>query len=504
MNNSKKVSLNLTLGIASEALTIFLGIVVPRLILTNYGSEVNGLLSSVTQIYSYVALLEAGIGTATIQALYGTVGANDKEGTNAILAATNRYYHRTGILYLVAILFFSTIYPIVVSTEIPLITVVLVIVFNGLGSVINYFFQAKYFLLLQAEGKNYIQTSLTMVINVFKNIAKIVLMALGFDVVFVQAIAMVVSLIQMLYIIWYIKKYYKWIDLSVEPNFTAISQSKNVLVHQISGLVYYNTDTITLTLFCGLKVVSIYSMYTLLFSMISTALSTVSSSFLFALGQKFNVDKKRFMKLYDAYELYYMTLVFALYSVANFFILPFMKLYTAGVNDINYIDRFLPLMFISTYLLSCGRSAPNQAINFAGHFKKTQNRAIAEAVINILVSVIAVQFLGIYGVLIGTIAALLYRSNDIILYASHHVLNRKALITYKRWGVNLAIFILVLFINQFINIELNSYLKIIAVCIPYTIVTLILFFGVDSLVDRSTASFTIDLIKSTVFKKARM
>ena len=301
-----------------------------------------------------------------------------------------------------------------------------------------------------------------------------------------------------------LKKSYKWIDLSVEPNFTAISQSKNVLVHQISGLIYNNTDTITLTLFCGLKVVSIYSMYTLLFSMISTALSTVSSSFLFALGQKFNVDKKRFMKLYDAYELYYMTLVFALYSVANFFILPFMKLYTAGVNDINYIDRFLPLMFISTYLLSCGRSASNQAINFAGHFKKTQNRAIAEAVINILVSVIAVQFLGIYGVLIGTIAALLYRSNDIILYASHHVLNRKALITYKRWGVNLAIFILVLFINQFINIELNSYLKIIAVCIPYTIVTLILFFGVDSLVDRSTASFTIDLIKSTVFKKARM
>ena len=177
-----------------------------------------------------------------------------------------------------------------------------------------------------------------------------------------------------------------------------------------------------------------------------------------------------------------------------------MKLYTAGVNDINYIDRFLPLMFISTYLLSCGRSASNQAINFAGHFKKTQNRAIAEAVINIVVSVIAVQFLGIYGVLIGTIAALLYRSNDIILYASHHVLNRKALITYKRWGVNLAVFILVLFINQFINIELNSYLKIITFCIPYTVATLVLFFGMVSLVDRSTASFTLNLMKSKVFK----
>lgn len=496
MDNSKKVSLNLVLGILSELLTIVLGILVPRFILTSYGSEVNGLLTSVTQVYSYVALLEAGIGTATVQALYKTIGNKDRLSTNSVLAATNRYYHRTGILYLIAILLFSIIYPLVVCTEIPIITIVLVIVFNGLGSVINYFFQGKYFLLLQAEGKNYIKTSLTMATNVFKNIAKIALMAMGFDVVFVQAISMVISLIQMIYITWYIRKYYSWIDLSVKPDFQAISQSKNVLVHQISGLIYNNTDSITLTIFCGLKTVSIYSMYTLLFGMISTALSTVSSSILFTLGQMFHIDKERFMKLYDAYELYYMTLVFALYSVANFFILPFMRLYTSGVNDVDYIDPILPLMFISTYLLSCGRSAPNQAINFAGHFKKTQNRAIAEAAINLIVSVIAVQFLGIYGVLVGTIAALLYRSNDIILYASHHVLHRKALITYKRWGVNLIVFILILFINSFIKIELNSYAQIIITCIPYTILTLIIFFGAASLSERKTAAFAFSLIKS--------
>lgn len=500
MDNGKKISLNLILGVASEVLTIVLGIIVPRLILTSYGSEVNGLLSSVTQIYSYVALLEAGIGIATVQALYKTIGNNDKASTNSVLAATNKYYHRTGALYLVAILLISIIYPFVVSTDIPPVTIILVIVFNGLGSVINYFFQGKYFLLLQAEGKNYIKTSLTMVTNVFKNIAKIVLMYLGFDVVFVQAISMVISLIQMIYVTWYIKKYYAWIDLSVKPDYKSISQSKNVLVHQVSGLIYNNTDSITLTIFCGLKTVSIYSMYTLLFGMISMALSTVSSSIIFTLGQMFHLDKERFMKLYDAYELYYMTLVFSLYSVANYFILPFMSLYTAGVGDINYIDKKLPLLFIATYLLSCGRSAPNQAINFAGHFKKTQNRAIAEAAINLIVSVIAVQFVGIYGVLIGTIVALLYRSNDIILYACHHVLNRKALITYKRWGVNLAVFVVMLLVNNYLKIELDSYLKILVVCIPYTLFTISVFFGVASLSEMKTARFTFELIKSKLKK----
>ncbi len=501
MNSGKKIKYNFLLGIASEFLSIVLGILIPRFILTSYGSETNGLLSSVTQIYSYIALLEAGIGVATVQALYKTIGSQDRDKTNAVLAATNKYYHRTGIIYMLAILAFSVIYPLVVSSTIPTVTIILVIVFNGIGSVISYFFQGKYLLLLQAEGKNYIKTALNMATNVFKNVAKIVLMASGCDVVFVQMIAMVISLIQMAYITYYIKKNYSWIDLTVKPDFEAISQSKNVLVHQISGLIYNNTDAITLSVFCGLKAVSVYSMYTMLFGMISTALSTVSSSFIFSLGQMFHADRKRFMKYYDVYEIYYMTLVFSLYSIANFFILPFIKLYTAGVTDINYLDVKLPLLFISTYLLSCGRSAPNQAINFAGHFKKTQNRAIAEAVINLTVSVIAVQYFGIYGVLVGTIAALLYRSNDIIIYANRKVLNRSIWITYRRWLVNLAVFLLVLFINRFLIIEMPSYGVLLLCCIPYSTVCLLLFFGTVSLVERESARTVWQMIRAKLIRK---
>ncbi len=495
MNDKKKIQSNLFIGITSQILTIVLGIIIPRLTLTNYGSEVNGLLNSVTQIYSYIALLEAGIGLATVQALYKTIGNKDKDKTNAVLAATNRYYHRTGLWYLVAIFIFSVVYPLFIHTEIPLLTIILVIVLNGLGSVINYFFQAKYFLLLQAEGKNYIRASLDMFTNMLKNIAKIVLMAMGADVVFVQLLSMIISLIQMLYMTWYIKKYYSWIDLSVTPDFESISQSKNVLVHQISGLIYNNTDTITLTVFCGLKIVSVYSMYTLLFGMISTALSTVSNSVMFTIGQAFHTDKKKFLKLYDMYESCYMAIVFALYSIAYYFILPFLRVYTYGVNDIDYIDQYLPIMFIVTYLLSCGRSAPNMAINFAGHFKKTQNRAIIEAGINLVTSIIGVQFIGIYGVLLGTILALLYRTNDMIIYTSKYILKRSCRITYWRWFRNLGVFCIVALVNNLVKIDLNSYLKIIIVCIPYSVSVLAIYLSVTLILEKEVRSVIKEKIK---------
>lgn len=498
MNNAKKIRHNLIFGILSQVLTLVLGIVVPRLVLTSYGSETNGLINSITQIYSYISLLEAGIGLATVQALYKTIASNDKQATNSVLSATNIYYHRTGLFYLLAIFVFSVVYPIIIDSDIPTITIILIILFNGLGSVVNFFFQGKYFLLLQAEGKNYIQTIITMFTNVFKNVAKIVLMSLGFDVVFVQAISLVVSLIQMIYISIYIKRKYRWLNLNEKPDFTSISQSKNVMVHQIGGLVFNNTDMIILSFFCGLMTVSVYSMYTLLFGMINTVLTTVCNSVIFTIGQSFHKNKEKFMKMYAAYELYYMTLVFALFSVANYFILPFIRVYTYGVNDISYVDKHLPILFISTYLLSSGRSASNYAIYFAGHFKQTQWRSLLEAAINIIVSLIAVQFFGIYGVLVGTIVALLYRTNDMIIYAGKKILNISVFVTYKRWIVNFLIFLLINFLNQFLKFNLDSYIDIFIVCVPYTICTLLLFFTVASISEPSTAKFVFSIIKNKI------
>ena len=185
MNDSKKIRNNLILGILGQVVALALGVVVPKLILDNYGSEVNGLLSSVTNIYAYIAIVEAGVAAASCQALYKTIANKDKAGTSAVLAATNKYYHRTGVIYFGLIALFSILYPILISSSIPYTTIVWVILFNGLGNIINYFFHGKYLILLKADGKNYIRTGLEMFTNAFKQISKIVLIALGLVLIIV-------------------------------------------------------------------------------------------------------------------------------------------------------------------------------------------------------------------------------------------------------------------------------------------------------------------------------
>ena len=61
---------NAVTGLITQLIIIALGLIVPRIMITNYGSDTNGLTNTLTQIFSYIALLESGIGQSTRNALY--------------------------------------------------------------------------------------------------------------------------------------------------------------------------------------------------------------------------------------------------------------------------------------------------------------------------------------------------------------------------------------------------------------------------------------------------
>ena len=123
---------------------------------TGYGSDTNGLLSSALQFVGYLTLFEAGIQAVAKKSLYKTVGSNDKAGTNAILAAVNKNYRKIGVYYFIGLVALSLGYPLFVNQEnLSYITVFFVVFFSGLSNVVLFFFQGKYRILLQAEGKHY-------------------------------------------------------------------------------------------------------------------------------------------------------------------------------------------------------------------------------------------------------------------------------------------------------------------------------------------------------------
>ena len=178
----------------------------------------------------------------------------------------------------------------------------------------------------------------------------------------------------------------------------------------------------------------------------------------------------------------------------------FIRIYAEGITDIDYVDDYLPILFVALNVLLYSRRTSSQIINFAGHFKQTQWRSVIESIINLSVSLILVKKIGIYGVLIGTIVALIYRTNDIIIYANKCILGRSPLKTYRRWGQNLVIMIILYWSSQRLLPSINNYIHWIGYSIIIAIICFALFFVLGSMADKDSFKYFQRVLLSCVNK----
>lgn len=497
--NVKKGVKNIAYSIIGQIIAMALGILVPRLVIVSYGSEVNGLLNSVSQIITYLSLLEAGVGAAALQALYKPISDNDTDSMNAIISATHRYYRRTGALYFLFTVVLSFIYPLIINSTLDYWFIALIVFVCGVPNVINFFFQGKLKILLNATGDNYVVTNLNTVTSTLATASKIVLLMLGANVILVQTIYCVISLVHMIFIYAYVKKKYPWVNVNVEPNNDALSQKNSTLIHQICMLVTNSTDVLLLSIFCDLKVVSIYAVYNMIFSLVYNISNSVNSGVQFILGNAYCKGKEYYTRVIDVYETYYMGLCSALMAVTCILILPFLRLYTAGA-DINYIDVWLPMLFAATELLRAMRSSAINTISVSGRFKETRNYAIIEAAINFSVSIATVHWLGLYGVLLGTVIAFLYRNVTSIHYSNVKILGRNSLHSVKIAIVNVGLVAVVGIIFSFITLEISNYLKWFLYAVPILLVAVIVFAVANSLVSPTSFVELLSYLKRKIKK----
>ena len=478
MNNRTKSLKNIAYSALGEGMAVVCGLILPRLWAVSYGSEVNGLLTSLSQFLTYLILFEAGVGAATVQALYKPVALQDWKKISSVLAATKYYYRKTGFCYLAGIILLSVVYPFIADSSLSYWVIVGAVFFSGIGNVVNFWFKGKYTYLLRTDGKLYILTNLTTTVLVLNSISKVVLILLDTNIVLILAVSFLIQCLETVFVLWYIKKHYPHLDLSEEPDYQAISQKNYVVMHQISSLIFYNTDVLILTVLCDLRVVSVYAMFKMVTSHLQKLIDIPFNSLSFSLGQTFHVDRKLFLKRIDLTESMNSALVYGMFSVALFLFLPFMRLYTAGITDINYVDPYLAILFVLCALLDQSRRPLLSVVDYAGHFQKTLPYTVAEASINLITSIVGAYWLGIYGVLLGTVAALLYRTNQVFFYSNRKILGRSAKTTYSIYAVNIILFVVtqLIFRQLFGAYEITSYFKFAYVGFCCVVVSLIVMF----------------------------
>ena len=458
MKNRNRIIANILVSALTEAVAVLLGLLLPRIILLSWGSEYNGLLSSVTNILKYLTLLEAGFNTATVQALYQSIGRGDRAQTSVIIRTSQYYYRRISIAYAAIVCLISLLYPLVIVSGISYPEMVLIILLQGSAGVINFAFRASYQQLLSAEGKYYVISIVTFITALLTFTAKIIAVKVFRHVLIMQAMGLIAVVVQIVIYAAYFNKRYGWINKKAKADQALLKNRKYYFAQQIAGLVFTSTDTLILSVVCGLKAASVYAVYHLVYSGLAQVMTLFRKSTGFVLGQAYHREKTRFKRIYEAYGAMQSMLGGMMASVSILTVMGFVRLYTDGVTDINYLDFVVALIFSFNLILECARGASLAAANIAGKAPETTSHYIAEAAVNLGSSLIFVQFWGLRGVLLGTSLAGLYRTTDSILYTNGKVLHQSPASEMKSVIGSFSLFFVFAFVGyKRLSIEICNY-----------------------------------------------
>lgn len=440
---SKKALINIIANLVLQVTVAISGLLLPRFFIIAYGSTMNGMIVSVTQFISYLALVEAGVSAASIVGLYKPLADNNINEINRILSATKKFYYRSGLAYVALLVVLVIVYPMLVQNQIEESITRFMIIILATSNLVDYLFLGKYKVLLMANQRGYVMMLAQTLGTILNTVITIILILEGCNVLLVKLVATLVYILRFILIYIYVRKNYKYINFNEEPNYGAINQRWAALLHQITGVIVNNTSVVIMTIFLGAKAlieVSVYGVY----NMVAHALSLLVGSFNTGLQSGFGEllskgDRQALDKAYSNYEFLTYIVVFWAYTCMAILIMPFIELYTRDFTDAVYVRTEIAIMFVLVGIAQNIRIPSITLICAAGHYKETRWRAILETIIIISVSLLLVKPYGMLGVLIGSFCSFLYRGIDIVYYNTTRIMLGSWKRTLKRIVRNLIV-----------------------------------------------------------------
>lgn len=427
-SRSKKAFLNTAASFGNEIVSVICGLILPRLILEAFGSSYNGVTSSITQFISCVALMRSGIGGVTRAALYKPLAEKDDAAISSVVAAMQRFMRRVALIFAIAVVGFAAIYPIWIVKDFDWLFTFTLILIIATSTFIQYYFGLTYQTLLMADQKQGI-TSIARIISIVTNtILAAILIKLGAGIHLVKAGSTAAFAITPIVLAIYVRKHYH-IDHSVKPDMTRISQRWDALGHEIANFINTNTDIIVLTIFAGVKEVSVYTVYNHVVASIRKIVTNCITGFGAAFGDMYARKQYDLMREnLGIFEIIVFSAASVVYSVTVAMIRPFALIYTSGITDVSYDRPLFGILITMAGMLTCFRIPYYIITTSVGHYKQTRNGAFVEAGLNIVLSIILVIRFGIIGVSIGTLAAATFRSCQYSIYLGRNILPRSIMI----------------------------------------------------------------------------
>ncbi|WP_432631186.1 lipopolysaccharide biosynthesis protein [Brotaphodocola sp.] len=406
---TKYTIINVIVNIGGQLLTAVLTFI-SRMIFIRYLSVsylgVNGLFTDVLGILNFT---ELGIGTAMIFSLYEPAARNDEKKLGRLMNLYKWMYRVVAVAVLSFGLILLPFLPILIdgSKEIKNIQLIyLLYVTNSASSYLLNYKNSIY----QAYQKSYVRATYGMICEIVRVLIQILVLVLTGSFILYLVVQFIVQFIPNILISRRADKEFPYLKTCKE--LPEESERKDILknigamsIHKLATVIVNNTDSLLMSSYIGLATVGMYSNYRLVLINIQRLIEKVGTAFTGSVGNLSALEEpERIYKIYR--EMDFIFFVITAYCAGGMYMLinPFIAIFFGK----QYCFTMMTVTIIIVSFFITGLRRVNLMFREAmGLFWNDRYKAIAESVINLVVSLILVQKYGVAGIIGGTVISTL-------------------------------------------------------------------------------------------------
>lgn len=434
---------NIAVNIGSQLLANVLRFVCQTVFIQMLGKAYLGVSGAFGNFLTLFSLAEMGFGTAIIFSMYKPLAEGDRRKLGALMGLYRRVYHIIGCAVAVAGLLLVPFYRVFLKDvpDIPQLTLIyLLYLFN---SVITYFLSYKQNIIV-ADQKNYICTLYQYGFCIVQNAVQIGILILTKNFILYLVTQIVFSFFTNFFLARKADRMYPYLKTYRHEKLGRSDRegiSRNIralFLHQLGSTVVNGTDQLVISSLVGVESAGIYALYYLVTNTLRNLINQIFGSITASVGNLGAVEDRE-----KSYSIY-LAINFAGFWIFSFcficlFVLfnPFIVLWTQRSDTVFAMP--VVLMISLNFYATGMRQATLTFKTAFGLFWYDRYKAVAEAAVNLGLSILLTRQFGVIGVFAGTLISTLAIDlwvEPLVLY--HHGFHRSAapyFLLYAFYGV---------------------------------------------------------------------
>ena len=486
MGRIRYTARNIAFGYISNIITALLGFAVRKVFIMRLSETLLGVNGFYTGILSALSLAELGIGTALNFSLYKPVATGDTEKIKSYMALYKKAYRVIALVVGVIGLCITPFLPYIIkdpgsNSMRDLVLYYFIFLFN---SVTSYLVAYKYSL-VNAEQKTYIQTNITTVTKMISVTAQIVVLFVTSNFYCYLLTDAVIQLLQKIFVSWYLNKLYPYLaeknvtPLTKDETGIIVTKTKALMWLKIGDVARTQTDSIIITAFINVATTGVVDNFMLVINSISNFVNIIFNAALPGFGNLIATESRQ--RQYEMFKVYrfFADWIYG-YSAVGFFLLlsPLISLMYGSEWT---LGQAIIAMIVAEYYFKGDRIVLSNFKTAAGVFEQDKFLALIQGGVNLVLSIVLVQKIGLIGVYIGTVVSGLIANfvRPVIIY--HVCFERKSwsyFVDSVKYRLVMAVIIAICYELQKILMPEVTLLSFLICGVMITVVFHVIFLGV--------------------------